>query len=495
VTTLASSKNPSLVTDSVTFSVHVAPGPNSGSNQTPTGAVVLMDGTKMLASGTLDDAGNYTFTTTALTQATHGITANYAGDALYAPSVATLSQVVNHAPAVAPTLTWATPAPIPYGTALSTAQLNAAATDANGATIPGVYVYTPAAGTVLNIGTQTLSVMFTPSDLQSFTVATATVNLQVTGVTVSSFTPNTATLGAGATTITVTGAGFVGGSVVQVNGTAISTTLVNGTTLRATIPATYFATVGTLALTVFDPAPVNVTSTPLTFTVTAPAPVPIVDVPPTTQPGTQPSITLSLLHPYPVDITATVTLNFAASTTPAIDDPNIVFESTGSRTENVTIPAGSVTVPPILLQAGTVAGTITVPITLTAGGANVTPTSLQPGVIVVPPSSPTISSVTTTRTGNQLTVVIHGFSNTREMVNAKFHFTPAAGASLDTTDLTIAGDTIFNANWFQTTPSDQYGSTFTYTQIFNTSADAATIGSVDVTLTNTVGASDMKTTQ
>jgi hypothetical protein len=413
VTTLASSKNPSLLTDSVTFTVHVGAGANSGSTQTPTGMVVLMDGTAMLASGAVDGTGAYTYTTTALAQGTHAITATYAGDALYATSNAMVSQVVNGA----------------------------------------------------------------------------------TAVTVSSFTPNTANLGDGATTITVTGAGFVANSVVQVNGTAIATTLVNATTLKATIPASYFTTVGTLAITVFDPAPLNLTSAAVNFTVAAPAPIPVLDVPPTTAPGTQPTVTLSLTQPYPVDITATVTLNFAASTTPAIDDPNIVFESTGTRTENVTIPAGSVTVPPILLQAGTVAGTIMVPITLTAGGVNVTPTSLQPGVIVVPPSAPTISTATVTRSGKQLTVVMHGFSNTREMVNAKFHFTPATGATLDTTDLTVTADTIFNTNWFQTTPSDQYGSTFTYTQIFNTSDDATTVGSVEVTLTNTIGASEMMTAQ
>jgi len=493
VTTLASSKNPSLVTDSVTFTVHVAPGPNAGSNQTPTGTVVLMDGTNMLASGVLDDGGNFSFTTAALTQATHVIAANYAGDALYAPSVAMLSQVVNHAPAVAPTLTWATPAPIPYGTPLSVLQLNAAATDANGATIPGVFVYTPAAGTVLGLGSQTLSVTFTPSDLLSFTVATKTVNLVVTGVTVSSFTPTTATLGVGATKVTITGAGFVGNSVVQVNGTAIPTTLVNPTTLTAIIPAADFLTVGTLQITVLDPA-VSSMSTAMTFTVTAPAVTVVLSAPPTVTPGSQPAIDFTITQPYPVDITATLTLGFAASTTPAVDDPSIQFAA-GGRTLSFVIPANTVTVPTITLQAGTVAGTITVPITLTAGGANVTPSTLQPAVIVVPPTIPTISSVSTTRSGNQLTVVMHGFSNTREMVNAKFHFTPAAGASLDTADLTIVGDTIFNANWFQTTASDQYGSTFTYTQIFNTSDDATTIGSVDVTLTNTVGASAMKTAQ
>ena len=42
-----------------------------------------------------------------------------------------------------PTITWATPADIVYGTALSATQLNATAS------VPGTFVYTPAAGTVL----------------------------------------------------------------------------------------------------------------------------------------------------------------------------------------------------------------------------------------------------------------------------------------------------------------------------------------------------------
>ena len=45
-----------------------------------------------------------------------------------------------------PTITWATPADIVYGTALSATQLNATAS------VPGTFVYTPAAGTVLNAG-------------------------------------------------------------------------------------------------------------------------------------------------------------------------------------------------------------------------------------------------------------------------------------------------------------------------------------------------------
>jgi hypothetical protein len=75
---------------------------------------------------------------------------------------------------VAPTLTWATPAAVTQGTALSGTQLNASAS------VPGSFVYTPPAGTVLAVGTHTLSVAFTPADTARYTTASRTVTLEVT---------------------------------------------------------------------------------------------------------------------------------------------------------------------------------------------------------------------------------------------------------------------------------------------------------------------------
>src|SRR4029077_12560853 len=73
-----------------------------------------------------------------------------------------------------PALNWSAPANIVYGTALSATQLNATAS------VPGTFVYTPAAGTVLNAGaTQVLSAMFSPTDAVNFTVATASVAITV----------------------------------------------------------------------------------------------------------------------------------------------------------------------------------------------------------------------------------------------------------------------------------------------------------------------------
>jgi hypothetical protein len=73
-----------------------------------------------------------------------------------------------------PVITWANPADITYGTILDSSQLDASAS------VPGNFVYTPAAGSVLNAGAgQTVSVTFTPTDATAYNSVTQTVTLNV----------------------------------------------------------------------------------------------------------------------------------------------------------------------------------------------------------------------------------------------------------------------------------------------------------------------------
>ena len=83
-----------------------------------------------------------------------------------------------------PTITWSNPAAITAGTALSVTQLNATAS------VPGTFVYTPAAGTVPAVGTDTLLVTFTPTDTTDYNSVTANVLLTVNPAvpTITSFT-------------------------------------------------------------------------------------------------------------------------------------------------------------------------------------------------------------------------------------------------------------------------------------------------------------------
>ncbi|HSY69895.1 MAG TPA: MBG domain-containing protein, partial [Edaphobacter sp.] len=89
----------------------------------------------------------------------------------YTTATKTVQLTVNQA---TPVITWANPASIVYGTALSSIQLDATAS------VPGSFVYAPAAGTEFMVGLQQLSVTFTPTDLANYTPATKTVSLNVT---------------------------------------------------------------------------------------------------------------------------------------------------------------------------------------------------------------------------------------------------------------------------------------------------------------------------
>ena len=74
----------------------------------------------------------------------------------------------------ASTVAWADPADITYGTPLGAAKLSATAS------VPGTFVYTPGAGTVLDAGdNQVLSMIFTPTDTADYTTASATAHINV----------------------------------------------------------------------------------------------------------------------------------------------------------------------------------------------------------------------------------------------------------------------------------------------------------------------------
>jgi hypothetical protein len=126
------------------------------------------------AAGTVLHAGNgqtlsATFTPTDLTDYT----------------TETVTTTINVAKAT-PTIAWA-PAGITYGTALSSTQLNATASWTVGAPPPvavgGTFTYTPAAGTVLGAGSQTLTVNFVPTDTTNYTSASASVSINVAQAT------------------------------------------------------------------------------------------------------------------------------------------------------------------------------------------------------------------------------------------------------------------------------------------------------------------------
>jgi len=93
-TALTSSQNPSVYGQAVTFTATVTPATTPGP---ATGSVTFKEGTTVLGTGSLDGTGKATFSSSALSVATHPITAEYSGDSTYNASSDSLDQVVNKA--------------------------------------------------------------------------------------------------------------------------------------------------------------------------------------------------------------------------------------------------------------------------------------------------------------------------------------------------------------------------------------------------------------
>ena len=124
--------------------------------------------------------GNCTVSGTTVTLAGAGnctVTASQAGDANYnaAPSVTQSFAIAKAMPIIA----WNAPASMVYGEALGGAQLNATATGVGSVSLSGAVTYSPAAGTVLNVGSQTLVANFTPDDVSNYTNAANSVSIAV----------------------------------------------------------------------------------------------------------------------------------------------------------------------------------------------------------------------------------------------------------------------------------------------------------------------------
>ena len=351
----------------------------------------------------------------------HTLTAAYAGDKNFAASISTpFSEAVTQ---TVPVLSWPAPDPVMYSSPAPTlgAQLDATATIA-GAVLPGVYAYSPAAGSALTLGANSLTVTFTPTDAFDYATAMATVTEQVN-------------LPAASATATLSTANSSGGA--------------------------------------------------------------------------QPTINLNLgSFPQPVEVT--ITLGFTdSSASPAADNGSLMFTTPASpfpgevitpssagvfATDAFTVPANSSTGQlQRVFSAGTVAGAVSVTITIKDNGTNITPSSLAPLPLPIPASVPALDTATYSLSGSTLTVVVNASSSTREISGAAFHFTPASGQTLKTTDVNLPSPTEFS-QWFTGQPSAASGGSFTYTQTFTLSS-ANAVGGVTVTLQNGQGQSTPITAQ
>jgi sugar lactone lactonase YvrE len=468
---------------STTFGVGTLVASFSNGSKIATGAATLLDGTAQAGSAAF--VGNQTsFSLSNLHAGFHVLAVTYPGDQQNAPSASgqfllTIAQAQQTIDFPLNPLTYSVGTTIAL-TASASSGLPVTYSVAGPATLSGSMLTFTGPGTV--------EVTAQAGD-QDYVTVMVTRTITVTPPALTGISPSAAPLGSPSLLLTVTGTSFIQNSTILINGSPVPTMFVNASTLTTVLSSATFTTVQTLLVSVSS---AGLTTGALPFTVAAPPVNVSASAPSTTNPGTQPGVTLTLANPYPVPVSATFTLTFTPGAS-GVDDPAIVFTN-GKRSVTVNVPAGSTTIPEVQLQAGTVAGTIQVAVVLTAGGVNVTPASLVPSLITVPPAAPGQTQVTVTRSGNNLTVSVIGYSDTRDMTQAIYHFAPVPGATIQTQDVTVNVASAF-AGWYSQAASNAYGSEFLYTQTFTVNEGASIVGQVTVTLVNSVGSSAPGTAQ
>jgi hypothetical protein len=204
--------------------------------------------------------------------------------------------------------------------------------------------------------------------------------------------------------------------------------------------------------------------------------------------ATQPTATVSLSGPYPLNITGTMTLAF----TPvggAAQQFDAKFANGGTTTTFTITPAAPTVSVPVMI--GTVAGTITITTNATdSAGNSLTPVT---NTMTVNATVPVITKVTFGAVANgAFTISVTGRSTPRDVTSALFHFALPTNTQPSTLDVTVPLSSAFTA-WYGSSGSVPFGSTFTATIQFSyTGPPGSTVPftAVTVTMTNSVGASN-----
>jgi len=348
--------------------------------------------------------------------------------------------------------------------------MNSAGVISGTPTTPGAYPFTVQATDALgNITTQSATLRV----VATLTVTTTSLPAGTAGI---AYTAPVAATGGEAPlgTWSIAAGALPAGLSLAPDGTITGIPTAPGTatfTVRITDAAGTAATQALSILIVLPPLP----------------PVVISGLPQTLPPGTQTNITIQLAQPFPVTVTGTLTLVFEPNAVNNADDPAVQFSS-GGRTVTFTIPAGQTSgifpVSPLRILSGTVAGTIRIRTVTVPDSATPVPDSTVP----ITRSVPVITAGTAQAGTGTFTLLIDGFSNTREIASATFRLTPTAGAPLVTTDVPVAVGATFTA-WYQSTAAAPFGGQFRLTLPFTVTGALTDIESVTVTLTNAVGTS------
>lgn len=196
----------------------------------------------------------------------------------------------------------------------------------------------------------------------------------------------------------------------------------------------------------------------------------------------QAHVTVQLGSAATVAEIGTLTMQFTPSVANVSDDPAIEFVATSGRQLQVTIANGALVgtyngQSAITFQTGTTAGTIQFTVQFPDQAAVTQSFTIAPALVA-------ITSGTAVIEAPNLVLTLTGFDNTYSAGQFGFTFYSTTGQVLTPTALTVNATTAFHT-WFFT--QSNVGGAFSVQATFPVTGDATQVGSVAVTLQNSVG--------
>ena len=197
--------------------------------------------------------------------------------------------------------------------------------------------------------------------------------------------------------------------------------------------------------------------------------------------GEQATLSMVFDHAPAVALQGSVELTLRTSFSVAVEDPAILFPSTGVATASFSSSPGQTSAAfagqtSIAFQSGTTSGTLHVH---ASWGF-----SEDQQDIVLAPSPIKVDTVTATRASDALNVTVTGFDNTRSAGRLSFSFFDSKGSFIGNPVTADATEAFYNL-FFAT--DENGGGMFTMTATFPVTGDPSVVGSVQVDLINTAG--------
>ena len=333
--------------------------------------------------------------------------------------------------------------------------------------------------------------------MESGTTSNA-ANLVITPILVSSLSPSSVPARSPAFTLSVNGDGFNSGSAIRWGDSTLSTRIISGAQLEASVSEDLLVNPGTVAVTVWDQG-VQSSSNSVMFTIAAPVlPAVTIHVPETVRPDEELDLQvtfgaevgfpmtveadLTFTPQHPIEMERNGSVRFTVSDSE--DGRHVVLEPDPHRSDLTRI---SFAEHGIMLKTGTVAGRIDVQLRFWMssgeGATEITP-SPQPavGTEVLGTDGPYITSACYTKGSTDLEVHASGYSPLRQISHANFWFEPSQGRNLGTTYLKIETARNTFTKWYATPESQEHGSSFAYVQRFTVRGDANDVSEVSVSL-------------